>query len=54
MKYVFILLALLVSIFISQWAFNHINAWIGILLMVATAIGFGYYTINLIIKNLNK
>jgi len=54
MKYVFIFLALLVSIYISQWVFNHIDAWFGILLMLATAIGFGYYIINLIVKNLKK
>jgi len=54
MKYVFLFLSLLVSIFLSQWMFNHIDAWLGIFFMVAIAVTYGYYLIKFIKQKINQ
>lgn len=54
MKYLFHLLGFLVAIFICQWSFNHIHAWVGVGLMVVTALIFINYLINQIKKTMKK
>lgn len=54
MKYLFHLLGFLAAIFICQWSFNHIHAWVGVGLMVATALIFINYLINQIKKTMKK
>jgi hypothetical protein len=53
MKYVFIFLAFLVGVYACQWAFNHIDAWVGIGLSVGLTLLVINYIINLI-KKINK
>jgi len=46
MKYVNYILILLVSIYASAWVFNHVNAWVGILMAVA----IGYFVVFKLVK----
>lgn len=50
MKPFLILLGFMVAIYASQWSFNHINAWVGIAIMVAITL----FAINLLIKFFKK
>lgn len=54
MKYFFLTLALLIAIFFSQWAFNHIDAWVGIGLFVLIAGVCLYFLIKTIKKEMKK
>jgi len=54
MKYVFLTIALLIAIFFSQWAFNHIDAWVGIGLYVAIAVTVIYFLIKQIKIEMKK
>lgn len=56
MKYILSTIGFLAAIYASQWAFNHINAWVGIAAMAGTGIAIIYYLYNQIkkqMKNLN-
>lgn len=45
-KYIFLAMLLIVGLFIGNQLFNHIHAWLGIAVIVATAI----YFLNQLIK----
>jgi hypothetical protein len=44
------IISFFLGLFASNWAFNHINAWLGVLLYIAV---FGF-TIDYIINKLKK
>ena len=46
MKYFYFIIGLLVALFVINWSFNHINAWVGVLLGIVL-LGI---LINIIIK----
>lgn len=54
MKYLFHFLILLVLLFITSLAFNHVNAWIGVILVIGIVIGVFYYFKQLIKKQNEK
>jgi len=49
-EYVVGVIAILLGLFVSNWAFNHINAWLGVVLYI-TVFGF---TINYIINKFKR
>jgi len=49
-EYVVGVIAFLLGLFVSNWAFNHINAWLGVILYIAV---FGF-TLNYIINKFKK
>ena len=49
-KYSFKIIALVASIYGAGWCFNHINAWIGILL----GVGIFMFSLNTIINLIKK
>lgn len=50
MKYFYYLVGALVFVFVTNWTFNHVSAWLAIFMIIA-AVGF---VINAVIKFLKN